>query len=173
MSLQSASTRAINWQSSKTPEDRRAKMAFLFCRQTVETQNQIHARRFADYYGIVEDPATGSTNSCLAAYLVTHRYFGTDQIDARAKQGHKIGRPSRLDLRAHEDSQRINFQVGGCVFALAKGRRCRELQLQLRALSPLHRRMPRSCNRQWDRESEALQGQLRRQDSERRSVVRL
>jgi trans-2,3-dihydro-3-hydroxyanthranilate isomerase len=101
--------------------DRQAKMVFLFSRQTVEPENQIHARMFADYYGIVEDPATGSANSCLAAYLVKHRYFGTDWIDVRVEQGYEIGRPSRLYLRAHNDGPRIHVEVGGRVFAIAKG----------------------------------------------------
>lgn len=101
--------------------DRQAKMVFLFCRQTVEPENQIHARMFADYYGIVEDPATGSANACLAAYLVKHRYFGTDRIDVRVEQGHEIGRPSRLYLRAYDEGRRIHVEVGGRVFAVAKG----------------------------------------------------
>ncbi|MEN6577956.1 MAG: PhzF family phenazine biosynthesis protein [Phycisphaerales bacterium] len=101
--------------------DRQAKMVFLFSRQTVEPENQIHARMFADYYGIVEDPATGSANTCLAAYLVKHRFFGTDRIDIRVEQGYEIGRPSRLYLRAHDDGRRIHIEVGGRVFAVAKG----------------------------------------------------
>jgi len=102
-------------------KDRMAKMVFLFCRQTVEPQNHLHARMFADYYGIVEDPATGSANSCLAAYLVRHRYFGADRIQVHVEQGYEIGRPSRLYLRAYDDGQRIHVEVGGRVFAIAKG----------------------------------------------------
>ncbi|MGE5296178.1 MAG: PhzF family phenazine biosynthesis protein [Solirubrobacterales bacterium] len=102
-------------------KDRRAKMVFLFCRQAVEPGNHIHARMFADYYGIAEDPATGSANSCFAAYLVKHRYFGSDRIDVRVEQGYEIGRPSRIYLRAQETGGRIAVQVGGRVFAVAKG----------------------------------------------------
>ena len=101
-------------------KDRLAKMVFLFCRQTVEPQNHIHARMFADYYGIAEDPATGSANSCLAAYLVKHRYFGTDRIDVRVEQGYEIGRPSRLYLRARQEDGRIEVNVGGKVVPVAK-----------------------------------------------------
>lgn len=102
-------------------KDHRAKMVFLFCRQAVEPGNHIHARMFGDYYGIVEDPATGSANSCFAAYLVKHRYFGGDRIDVRVEQGYEIGRPSRIYLRAREDGGRIAVEVGGRVFAVAKG----------------------------------------------------
>lgn len=102
-------------------KDRPAKMVLLFCRQAQEPQNHLHVRVFADYYGIPEDPATGSANCCLAAYLVRHRYFGTDEIDVRVEQGYEIGRPSRLYLRAHDDGKMIHVQVGGRVFAIAKG----------------------------------------------------
>jgi trans-2,3-dihydro-3-hydroxyanthranilate isomerase len=102
-------------------KNRQAKMVFLFCRQAVEPGNHIHARMFADYYGIPEDPATGSANSCFAAYLVKHRYFGGDRIDIRVEQGYEIGRPSRIYLRAQEDEGRIHTKVGGRVFAVAEG----------------------------------------------------
>jgi trans-2,3-dihydro-3-hydroxyanthranilate isomerase len=102
-------------------KDRQAKMVFLFCRQAVEPGNHIHARMFADYYGIPEDPATGSANSCFAAYLVRHRYFGSDKIDVRVEQGYEIGRPSRIYLRAGRKNDRIEVNVGGKVVAVARG----------------------------------------------------
>jgi len=46
----------------------------------------LSARFFADYYGVPEDPATGSANGCLAAYLVEHEYFGEDSVDTRVEQ---------------------------------------------------------------------------------------
>ncbi len=101
-------------------KDRPAKMLFVFCRQTVDPANHIHARAFADYYGIVEDPATGSANSCFAAYLVKHRYFDTDQIDVRVEQGYEIGRPSLIYLRAGRSGERIEVNVGGKVIPIAK-----------------------------------------------------
>ncbi len=101
-------------------KDRPAKMLFVFCRQTVDPGNHIHARAFADYYGIVEDPATGSANSCFAAYLVKHRYFGTDQIDVRVEQGYEIGRPSLIYLRAGRSGERIEVNVGGKVIPIAR-----------------------------------------------------
>jgi len=101
-------------------KDREAKMVMVFCRQTVEPGNHIHARMFADYYGIVEDPATGSANCCLAAYLVQHRYFGGDAVDVRVEQGYEIGRPSRIYLRAGRKDGRIEVNVGGKVVPIAQ-----------------------------------------------------
>jgi trans-2,3-dihydro-3-hydroxyanthranilate isomerase len=76
---------------------------------------------FAHYYSVPEDPATGSANGCLAAYLVKHRYFGQDQIDIRVEQGYEIGRPSLLLLKAAEKEGEIEVFVGGRVIMAAKG----------------------------------------------------
>jgi len=101
-------------------KDREAKMVFVFCREPVDAAHHIHARMFADYYGIAEDPATGSANSCFAAYLVRHRYFGADRIDIRVEQGYEIGRPSLLYLRAKEHAGGIAVNVGGKVVLVAR-----------------------------------------------------
>jgi trans-2,3-dihydro-3-hydroxyanthranilate isomerase len=70
---------------------------------------------------IPEDPATGSGNGCLAAYLIKQRYFGADQIDIRVEQGYEINRRSLLLLRAREASGAIEVNVGGRVQFIAKG----------------------------------------------------
>jgi trans-2,3-dihydro-3-hydroxyanthranilate isomerase len=102
--------------------DRPAKMLFVFCRETADPTHQLHARAFCDYYGIVEDPATGSANSCFAAYLAKHRYFGTSQIDVRVEQGYEFGRPSLIYLKAQTRAQTIHVEVGGRVIRVAQGR---------------------------------------------------
>jgi trans-2,3-dihydro-3-hydroxyanthranilate isomerase len=76
---------------------------------------------FADYFGIPEDPATGSGNGCLAGYLVKHRYFGADNIDIRVEQGYEINRRSLLFLKANRTGERIEIYVGGKVAEVAKG----------------------------------------------------
>ena len=81
----------------------------------------LSARFFADYYGVPEDPATGSANGCLAAYLVEHGYFGQDSVDIRIEQGYEIGRSSLLYLRAEKREGEINVSVGGKVQMVAKG----------------------------------------------------
>jgi trans-2,3-dihydro-3-hydroxyanthranilate isomerase len=98
-----------------------AKGILIFCPATYHLENQLNARMFADYYGVPEDPATGSANGCLAAYLVRHRYFGEPRIDIRVEQGYEIGRPSLLRLRAEEAAGRIRVQVGGRVILVAWG----------------------------------------------------
>ena len=98
-----------------------AKAILIFCPETYAKENQLNVRVFADYYGVPEDPATGSANGCLAGYLVKHRYFGKDRIDIRVEQGYEIGRPSLLLLRAEDKENEIDVFVGGKVVMIAKG----------------------------------------------------
>ncbi len=100
----------------------RAKAIFVFCPETVHSQNNLHARMFAYHFNIIEDPATGSANGCLAGYLVKHRYFGTDRIDVRVEQGYQVNRPSLLLLRAEDKPDGIDVFVGGNVVKVAEGK---------------------------------------------------
>jgi trans-2,3-dihydro-3-hydroxyanthranilate isomerase len=102
-------------------KDKQAKSIFVFCPETYSPENHMNARFFADYFGIQEDPATGSANACLAAYLVKHSYFGKDKIDIRVEQGYEIKRPSLLYLRAENKQGKIDVSVGGKVVMVAKG----------------------------------------------------
>ena len=98
-----------------------AKAIFLFCPETYDPFNDVNARLFADYYGVPEDPATGSANGCLAAYLVRHKFFGQDKIDIRVEQGYEIGRKSLLLVKAQKKGSDIEIYVGGKVKLVAKG----------------------------------------------------
>ncbi len=99
----------------------RAKTLLIFCPETYKEKNDLNVRFFADYYGVPENPATGSANGCLAGYLVKHRYFGKDRINIRVEQGYEIGRPSLLLLQAEEKEEGIDVYVGGKVILVAKG----------------------------------------------------
>jgi len=99
-----------------------SKGLLIFSQETYKKQNHLNVRFFAPYYGVPEDPATGSANGCLAAYLVKHRYFGENQINIRVEQGYEIGRPSLLLLKAQDKKQKIDVNVGGKVIMIAKGK---------------------------------------------------
>ncbi|MHC4119055.1 MAG: PhzF family phenazine biosynthesis protein [Planctomycetota bacterium] len=103
-------------------EETQAKVVLVYCPETYDPQNDLNVRVFCDYYGIPEDPATGSANGCLAGYLVKHRYFGSDRIDIRVEQGYEIARPSLLYLKAGRNGGRIDVSVGGKVVMVAEGR---------------------------------------------------
>lgn len=102
-------------------KDTWAKGILVFCPETHEPQNDISVRVFGDYYGIPEDPATGSGNGCLAGYLVKHRYFVQKIINIRSEQGYEIGRPSLLLLKAERGDANINISVGGKTIIVAQG----------------------------------------------------
>ena len=98
-----------------------AKAILIFCDEPHQSQNNISVRMFADFYGVPEDPATGSGNGCLAGYLAHHRFWENAEIDIRAEQGYEIARPSLLYLKAREGEGRIDVSVGGKAITIAKG----------------------------------------------------
>ncbi|MCY3834001.1 MAG: PhzF family phenazine biosynthesis protein [Chloroflexi bacterium] len=93
----------------------------IFCAETLSAENDIHVRVLDDIYGAPEDPATGSANGCIAAYLVEHNYLGSDRIAIRSEQGYQIGRPSLLHLEAARAAGEIVIRVGGRVEMVAQG----------------------------------------------------
>lgn len=98
-----------------------SKAILVFSPETHVAENDLSVRFFADYYGVPEDPATGSANGCLAGYLVNYRYFDKEQINIRVEQGYEIERPSMLYLKAEKKNDEIIIDVGGKVIMIAEG----------------------------------------------------
>lgn len=98
-----------------------AKAIMVFSPETYNSENDLNVRDFADYFGIPEDAATGSSNGCLAAYLVKYRYFEKSEIHIRVEQGYEIKRPSLLFLKANDENGEIIVNVGGKVEKIAQG----------------------------------------------------
>jgi trans-2,3-dihydro-3-hydroxyanthranilate isomerase len=119
-SIKTASTNLNNY--NEYFKGGKPKPLFLFCPQTYEKANQLNCRMFADIFGIPEDPATGSANGCLAAYLVKHRYFNSDSVNIKVEQGYEIGRKSILWLQSSMKNGKIDINVGGKVIKIAKGK---------------------------------------------------
>lgn len=94
---------------------------FLFTRETYSRENQINCRMFAPHFGIPEDPATGSANACLGAYVIEHGYLDGDPVEFRVEQGFEIGRNSLLHVRAGS-AEDAGIRVGGKVVDIADGR---------------------------------------------------
>ena len=101
-------------------ENTNAKSLLLFCPETRKKGNHISVRVFTEVPGF-EDPATGSGNGCLAAYLSHHQYYGKSNVNIRVEQGYEIGRPSLLYLKAEEIDGNISVSVGGKAFIIANG----------------------------------------------------
>lgn len=101
--------------------EREAQVLLIFCRQGRDASHQLSARVFAESFGVPEDPATGSANGCLAAYLARHRVLGGGEVDVRVGQGHELRRPSLLYLRAGDEGGEIAVSVGGRVVPTMRG----------------------------------------------------
>jgi trans-2,3-dihydro-3-hydroxyanthranilate isomerase len=105
---------------------------YLFTRETVAPDAHLHIRMFGPDQGIVEDPATGSSAGCVAAYAAEHGYLettvGTDGaplLSATLEQGLEMGRPSLLKVRAQPrtpaSSGSWSVTVGGHSVVVAEG----------------------------------------------------
>jgi trans-2,3-dihydro-3-hydroxyanthranilate isomerase len=105
----------------RTVADLPAQAILIFCPETVNPDRQLHVRVFTECFGIPEDPATGSANGCLAAYLAKHHYFGSPNIDITVEQGIEMGRASLLYLRAQSTENNCPISVGGKVIKIAQG----------------------------------------------------
>ncbi|MFB6298810.1 MAG: PhzF family phenazine biosynthesis protein [Halobacteriales archaeon] len=101
--------------------DQDAKNILVFCADPRDDTNDLAVRVFAHYYGVLEDPATGSANGCLAGYLADNRYFGDGTVDAVVEQGYEMGRPSKLHLSADAEADPFGVEVGGRVIPTATG----------------------------------------------------
>jgi trans-2,3-dihydro-3-hydroxyanthranilate isomerase len=98
-----------------------AKAILIFCTESIDPLCQLHVRVFTECFGIPEDPATGSANGCLAAYLSKHQYFGSTTVDVTVEQGVELGRDARLYLRARQSESGYSIGVGGRVVKIATG----------------------------------------------------
>ncbi len=99
-----------------------AQAILIFCPETIDSSNQLHVRVFTECYGIPEDPATGSANGCLAAYLAKYQYLGSSDLDIAVEQGVEMGRSSVLYLRSQYTIDVCTVSVGGRVIKIAQGK---------------------------------------------------
>jgi trans-2,3-dihydro-3-hydroxyanthranilate isomerase len=98
-----------------------AKGILVFTKEPYTKNQSIAVRVFVDYLGIPEDPATGSGNGCLAAYLVKHNCLNKQDINIAVGQGYEINRPSELYLKAGYTENKYSIQIGGKSFLIAEG----------------------------------------------------
>ena len=105
-------------------KDAWAKIILVYSREGYESGQNLSVRVFADFYGITEDAATGSSNGSLAAYLVRHKIFGALDLEVTVGQGYEMGRPSTLALRTNSAKGETDVFVGGSVVEVAEGVWC-------------------------------------------------
>lgn len=96
----------------------------VFALETERPEATVHVRMFAPLLGVPEDPATGSANGALGAYLVHHRAIPVTEPTAHlvSEQGADMGRPSTLFIEVdHTHAEPATVRVGGQVVAVLEG----------------------------------------------------
>jgi trans-2,3-dihydro-3-hydroxyanthranilate isomerase len=104
----------------------------VFSLETERPGATVHTRLFAPLLGIPEDPATGSANGALGAYLVHHApsnpallaamVSSAPTIHIVSEQGAEMGRPSTLYVEVDRQGTEVTaVRVGGQVVLVAEG----------------------------------------------------
>lgn len=87
----------------------------------VPQETGLRMRVFMDDPGFLEDPATGSANGNLAAYLLHHHFFSSNELSYTVSQGSEMGRPSTLLIKASLKNGIYTIHVGGQAHIVANG----------------------------------------------------
>jgi len=100
-------------------KEAKADMIYPFTRQTFDQENSIHARGFAPFIGIPEDPGTGSVASALGYYL---NEKNSKEKRIIIEQGYEMERPSNIIVEIDDVAGRTNeIRVGGRVRLVFQG----------------------------------------------------
>jgi trans-2,3-dihydro-3-hydroxyanthranilate isomerase len=85
------------------------------------TNEGAYSRMFAPEYGIVEDPATGSSTGPLAWFMMRHKLApGAGGSRFISEQGTRMGRRSLLHVHVLGDHGSEGIEVGGHVTSLVE-----------------------------------------------------
>lgn len=77
----------------------------LFTFDTIEPDSLYHARNFAPFYGLNEDPVTGTANGAVCSYLLKNNIIQNKKIIC--EQGDIIGRPGRVYVEIEKDIVKV------------------------------------------------------------------
>ncbi|MGZ6507190.1 MAG: PhzF family phenazine biosynthesis protein [Tumebacillaceae bacterium] len=92
--------------------------------ETVEKTSHLHTRDFSPAVGIAEDPATGTANGALGAFLLHHGILipEREQMSLMVEQGFEIGRPSYITVEVDgEPRSPRTVRVGGTAVPILQG----------------------------------------------------
>lgn len=90
--------------------------------ETIRHDATAHVRVFAPPLGVDEDPATGSANGALGAYLIHHGAIAAEPVtEISCEQGFEIGRPSLVHVTVDTTGDELRVQVGGQVMRSVDG----------------------------------------------------
>ncbi len=96
---------------------------YIFTRETMNKDADIHARFFAPNVGVgvSEDPATGSAAGALGAYLAHSKSLPHENGKFVIEQGIEIGRPSIIHVEVQRGEKGMIVKVGGNVVDVIEG----------------------------------------------------
>ena len=96
---------------------------YVFAMSGERSGSQVHGRMFEQGLGIGEDPATGSAQGPLGAYIVAHELVqAAPTTRIRVEQGFEIGRPSILEIEVDRAGPAITaVRVGGGCIPIGGG----------------------------------------------------
>lgn len=98
---------------------------YVYTRETVTPDANVHARMFAPALGVGEDPATGSAASSLAGVLALTATPASGTLRWRIEQGFEIQRPSLIDVETDmPDGVITAVRVGGHAVLMSQGEMC-------------------------------------------------
>ncbi|MEZ5811644.1 MAG: PhzF family phenazine biosynthesis protein [Rhizobiaceae bacterium] len=95
---------------------------YVYCRETVRHDSAFHARMFAPWDGIAEDPATGSAVAAFAGQIMRFDEPVDGPSSFWIEQGMEMGRPSRIRLEIDVKGGRTDAaRIGGSAVKVAEG----------------------------------------------------
>ncbi len=96
--------------------------SFIYCRETVNHDNQFHARMFAPRGGIPEDPATGSAVAAFAGAIAMFDSPRDGWSKFGIEQGLEMKRPSKIFLELEMTQGEMSAgRIGGDAIVFARG----------------------------------------------------
>jgi trans-2,3-dihydro-3-hydroxyanthranilate isomerase len=98
-------TNLVEWDAA-FGQDERA-IAYVFCRETIETDSAFHTRMFAPRLGVPEDPATGAAAAAFSGVYVHFERPPDGQRELLLEQGYEMGRPSLIGLSVTVRDRRL------------------------------------------------------------------
>jgi trans-2,3-dihydro-3-hydroxyanthranilate isomerase len=109
---------------SKALDNVGTSFVLAFTTETMGPDVDVHCRGFGHLVGIPEDPATGSANGALGAYLVRYGVVpaADSSVNIVSEQGIEMKRPSTLHIEVdHDGGKPVAVRVGGQVVQVAQG----------------------------------------------------
>ena len=95
---------------------------YAYCRGGVAEETNFHARMFAPFQGIPEDPATGSAVASLSGQIAKCEIGDNESGTFLIEQGYEMGRPSQIALDITKaDGEITSVGISGSAVIVSEG----------------------------------------------------